>query len=226
MFSSKTVTIHVLIRPRAGNFEYSPLELGVMMADIRVAAQAGAHGVVVGCLTSDGLIDMSAMRAVRHLTTQLGLMLTFHRAFDVCADHAAAWSQISLELRCDRLLTSGRQPSAVEGASYLASLQTRKQGGRLPLIVAAAGVSPAHAACLLTQGRVDGLHAGSALCRPVRRRMGGEGDKPRGVTMGTPREGEDSEWSWPCVEVSAVCELSNAVAVSYTHLTLPTIYSV
>ena len=79
-----TTRLHVIIRPRGGDFLYTPLELERMEADIEVARQLGADGVVIGCLHEDGTIDMEANR--RLVEKAQGMSLTFHRAFDRCRD--------------------------------------------------------------------------------------------------------------------------------------------
>ena len=76
--------IHTLIRPRFGDFLYSPEELSVMEREIRSFRRAGAQGVVIGCLTADGALDLEAMK--RLLNAADGMSVTLHRAFDMCRD--------------------------------------------------------------------------------------------------------------------------------------------
>ncbi|MDY6251984.1 MAG: copper homeostasis protein CutC, partial [Bacteroidales bacterium] len=76
--------MHVMIRPRGGDFVYSRLELDRMAVDIDVCRLLGADGVVFGCLLPDGSIDEQACtRLMRHAR---GMNVTFHRAFDLCRD--------------------------------------------------------------------------------------------------------------------------------------------
>ena len=74
------IRLHVIIRPRGGDFLYSPVEIETMEEDIRMARQAGADGVVFGCLTPEGELDMPAME--RLMKAAEGMAVTFHRAFD------------------------------------------------------------------------------------------------------------------------------------------------
>ena len=111
-----TTRLHVIIRPRGGDFLYTPLELERMEADIEVARQLGADGIVIGCLHEDGTIDMEANR--RLVEKAKGMSLTFHRAFDRCRDPFEALEQL-IDLGFDRILTSGQQPKAIEGAPLL-----------------------------------------------------------------------------------------------------------
>lgn len=111
--------LHVIIRPRGGDFLYSPLELEIMEEDICRAREAGADGVVFGCLTAEGAIDRKAME--RLMQAAEGLSVTFHRAFDYVAHPKAALEEL-IELGVDRLLTSGQQPTALQGAELLREL--------------------------------------------------------------------------------------------------------
>ncbi|MDE5954044.1 MAG: hypothetical protein K2G72_05110, partial [Duncaniella sp.] len=85
-------TVHVLIRPRGGDFLYDEDEISIMETDIRQAVSAGAHGVVIGALTTDGAIDTTACR--RLIKAAEGRSVTFHRAFDLCRDPYKALEDI------------------------------------------------------------------------------------------------------------------------------------
>ena len=74
--------LHVIIRPRGGDFLYSPIEQRIMLKDIDNARRLGADGVVFGCLTAKGDVDLSLMRQL--IEVSQGMSVTFHRAFDVC----------------------------------------------------------------------------------------------------------------------------------------------
>ena len=116
------VDVMVMIRPRGGDFVYSPRELEVMRHDIMAARDCGAHGVVFGCLTRDGVIDRDSVTALRGLAAPLPV--TFHRAFDVCRDPFEALDEL-IELGINRLLTSGQQPTAPEGLALIGELVDR-----------------------------------------------------------------------------------------------------
>ena len=87
------VPVHVLIRPRPGDFVYRPREFEVMTLDIQAAKQAGAAGVVLGVLLSDGKIDALSMKHFQLAATPL--FITFHRAFDLTPDRLAAIETLS-----------------------------------------------------------------------------------------------------------------------------------
>ena len=120
-----TTRLHVIIRPRGGDFLYSPVEVKTMLKDIEMARQLGADGVVFGCLTTNGGIDVPVMKQLMEVSK--GLSVTFHRAFDVCRDASEALEQI-IDLGCDRILTSGQQATAELGIPLLKELRERANG--------------------------------------------------------------------------------------------------
>ncbi len=117
-----TTRLHVIIRPRGGDFLYSALELSAMRHDIRAAKEIGADGVVFGCLTAEGHLDMAAMESL--MKEAEGLSVTLHRAFDVCRDPFAALED-AVRLGISRILTSGQQATAAEGIPLLKELVSR-----------------------------------------------------------------------------------------------------
>jgi len=120
-----SLAINVLIRPRGGDFMYSPLEIDTMMADIEMVKSIGVHGVVFGCLTAQGGLDIALME--RLIAAARPLSVTCHRCFDVCREPFEALEQL-IGLGCDRLLSSGQQPDALQGAPLLRKLVERADG--------------------------------------------------------------------------------------------------
>ena len=114
-----TTKLHVIIRPRGGDFLYSDLEKEIMLEDVRMARKVGVDGVVFGALTADGDVDVEFMQQL--MAEAEGMSVTFHRAFDVCRDPFVALEQI-IELGCNRILTSGQMPRAEEGVELLREL--------------------------------------------------------------------------------------------------------
>ena len=131
--------LHVIIRPRGGDFLYSPLELEIMLHDIKVARQLGADGVVFGCLTAEGDIDIPAMKMLMNAVGDMSV--TFHRAFDMCKNPQEALEQI-IALGCSRILTSGQEPNAVKGIPLLKEL-VKRADGRI-IIMPGCGVNPSN----------------------------------------------------------------------------------
>ena len=102
--------VFVLVRPRGGDFCYNELEVKTMEEDVAFCKEAGASGIVVGFLHPDGSIDTELTR--RFVELSAPLPVTFHRAFDECADPLNALEQI-IECGCARVLTSGCKPTAM-----------------------------------------------------------------------------------------------------------------
>ena len=125
-----TMPIHVLIRPRPGDFLYSGAEFEVMKADVLTCGELGAHGVVIGLLKADGSIDSDRCRQLIALAKPMSV--TFHRAFDFTSDVFHALEEI-VSLGCDRILTSGQRASAAQGASFIADL-IKKASGRIVIM--------------------------------------------------------------------------------------------
>ena len=145
---------HVLIRPRGGDFLYTPEELRIMETDIRMAHELGADGVVVGALTADGDVDEEA--AERLVEAAGGMSVTFHRAFDLCADPFAALESI-IRLGFHRLLTSGRAATAEKGIPLLRQL-VEQAAGRIS-VMPGCGVGPGNAALILREAGAREIHA-------------------------------------------------------------------
>jgi copper homeostasis protein len=121
------IKLHVIIRPRGGDFCYSEVELAIMQHDIAAAKQLGADGVVIGILTPDGDIDIERTRTLIELARPLSV--TFHRAFDMARDPYQALEDL-IALGVERVLTSGQEPSVIEGLDLIAEL-ARRAGDRV-----------------------------------------------------------------------------------------------
>jgi copper homeostasis protein len=148
------VEIHVLIRPRPGHFVYTETEVAVMLRDIREAAKLGARGVVIGALTTGGIIDREACERMHRQATNLGLETTFHRAFDFVNEAESSLEQL-ITMGFDRLLTSGQKPTAIEGIDTIRQL-VKHAKGRIQ-IMAGSGVNE-HNCKALSQTGVSALH--------------------------------------------------------------------
>ncbi|MEW6237291.1 MAG: copper homeostasis protein CutC [Candidatus Omnitrophota bacterium] len=147
------IDLYVLIRPRGGDFCYSEMEFEILKRDIAIAKQLGADGVVIGILEKDGHVDKERCREAIHLARPL--KVTFHRAFDMAADPFQALEDI-IELKCDRLLTSGQENSAVEGADMISQLAQQAKG-RLS-IMAGSGVNEDNIEELYQKTRIKEFH--------------------------------------------------------------------
>ena len=133
----KKTKLHVIIRPRGGDFCYSPAEIKIMTIDIDMANSLGVDGFVFGSLTPEGDVDTKAMKKL--IKAAKGKSITFHRAFDMCRDPFKALEDI-ISLGCDRILTSGQQTVAERGVSLIKSL-IEQAAGRI-IIMPGGGVNP------------------------------------------------------------------------------------
>lgn len=149
----QTTKLHVIIRPRGGDFLYSPLEQRIMLQDIANARRLKADGVVFGCLTAEGDIDIPLMRQL--MEASQGMSVTFHRAFDVCRNPKQALEDI-ISLGCHRILTSGQQPTAEQGIPLLKELQ-EQAAGRI-ILLAGCGVNENNIARIAAETGIREFH--------------------------------------------------------------------
>ncbi len=158
--------VHVLIRPRPGDFAYSPQEMKVMERDIRRAQELGAAGVVIGVLRDDRSVDVARTRAL--VDAARPMAVTFHRAFDETRQPFRALELIA-GLGIQRILTSGQRPSAIDGIDLIRDLVDHA-GGRIG-ILAGSGVNAMNVRQLVGEAGVREVHVGSGVAyRPTRAR--------------------------------------------------------
>lgn len=145
--------LHVIIRPRGGDFLYSALEMERMKEDILMCKELGVDGVVFGCLTAEGNIDMEKNAML--IECAKGMSVTFHRAFDRTKAPLAAMEDI-ISLGCNRILTSGQQSKAIDGTPLLAQLQ--KQAEDRIIILAGSGVTEDNIAQIYKETGINEYH--------------------------------------------------------------------
>lgn len=119
------VAVHVMIRPRGGDFLYSDDEFAAMKDDIAALRELSVEGFVFGLLTSAGSVDVGRTAELTALCRPA--KVTFHRAFDMAKDPFASLDAI-VDLGVDRLLTSGQAPGVLEGAPLIRELIERAHG--------------------------------------------------------------------------------------------------
>jgi copper homeostasis protein len=171
-----SIRMHVIIRPRGGDFCYSEAEFETMKLDVEFARGAGADGVVIGILNEDGTVDEDRTRILVDLARPLSV--TFHRAFDVTRDPFAALETL-VGLGVDRILTSGQEPSVLEGLDVIAEL-VRRAGDRV-IIMPGAGITERNIGKIVAQSGAREFHAAAPATVAGRMRyynprvfMGGE----------------------------------------------------
>ena len=131
-----TTRLHVIIRPRGGDFLYTDLEVERMAEDIAICRELGVDGVAFGCLNADGTFDIEKNRYLMECSR--GMSVTCHRAFDRVVNPEQALEDV-IALGFDRILTSGQQPKAEQGIDLLARLH-RQAAGRI-ILMAGSGVT-------------------------------------------------------------------------------------
>lgn len=113
------IKLHVIIRPRGGDFLYSDLEFEIMKRDIEICKEIGVDGIVIGMLEENGEIDNDRTKVLTDLARPM--TVTFHRAFDVARDMKKALESL-ISIGVDRVLTSGQEPTAFEGLDTIKEL--------------------------------------------------------------------------------------------------------
>ncbi len=152
----------VMLRPRPGGFAYSAADRRVLRRDLDWALANGADGVVFGVLHEDGTVDVDRCREL--LRQCGGRPAVFHRAFDVTPEPFAALEQL-IDLGFARVMTSGQEETAYQGAALIAAL-IRRAANRIEVlpaggvnrftladVVARTGCTQVHAS--LRGGRAD-----------------------------------------------------------------------
>jgi copper homeostasis protein len=155
-----SIPIHVLVRPRAGDFLPSPAELAAMRLDIETAKNLGAAGVVFGMIRPDGTIDRDQTAKLADLARPLSV--TFHKAFDQTRDPEEALVTL-ITLGVDRVLTSGCRPTAQEGTDTLKRLVEHSR--RRIAIMAGGQLTAENVGPLISKTGVREIHLGSAVTR-------------------------------------------------------------
>lgn len=147
--------MHIMIRPRGGDFCYSEEEFEIMRRDLRMAKNLGADGVVLGVLRRDGSVDVGRTGELAELARPL--KVTFHRAFDCCFDLMTALENV-IETGADRILTSGGKRNALEALQMLSNLVASARGRTM--VMACGRITAANAPAIIRATRVKEIHVG------------------------------------------------------------------
>lgn len=170
---SVSIPVHVMIRPRGGDFCYTPTEIQVMKSDIAFAKQLGADGLVLGVLNPDGTVNENLLQEL--VTLAEPLPITFHRAFDMTPDAFKAL-EVLIFCKISCVLTSGQQNKAFEGKDLIEDLVKKAQ--KRIKIMAGSGVNADNARQLMTTG-IDALHLSGKATRDSEMIF-----RKQGITMG------------------------------------------
>jgi copper homeostasis protein len=202
---ARGVPVHVMMRPRGGGFVFDSDERAVLRRDLATAVRLGADGVVVGVLTSAGEVDRPLLAELVGLAE--GRAVTFHRALDVTADIQAAVTA-AFEIGCNRVLTSGGAPTAVEGSATLARLVRLAPAGCV--VMAGGGITPKTVARLVANTGVSEIHVSARGFRTT-----GASPSPPGmvgVTAGPTPAWPTNGWPAPDAELLAAFRAALAAA--------------
>ncbi|HKZ09498.1 MAG TPA: copper homeostasis protein CutC [Rhodanobacteraceae bacterium] len=182
------IPVHVLIRPRAGDFVFNDLECEVMQRDIETCKTLGCAGAVLGMLTAEAEVDVPRCRALMDVAGEMSM--TFHRAFDFARAPERALEAI-IALGCDRLLTSGQAADAMAGAPLIRKLIGQAHG-RIT-IMPGGGITAQNIAAIAEATGAHEFHASA------RKRITTRMDHPP-PTLG---EMGDAHWQTAATEVRA-----------------------
>lgn len=151
--ATSRIGVFPIIRPRGGDFVFDEHEAAVMERDTTILRKVGVPGIVVGALTPDGGIDRPLVE--RLMAAADGAEVTFHRAFDVTADPRAALDEL-IDMGVTRVLTSGLEATAGEGAPLIAEL-VRRAADRI-IVMPGGGVREETAGPIVAATGVGELH--------------------------------------------------------------------
>ncbi len=189
------IRLHVLIRPRGGDFLYTEDEMEVMRTDVRTAKELGADGVVIGCLKADGSVDTARTAELIQLARPMSI--TFHRAFDMCSQPQAALEEL-IRLGVERVLTSGQEATCLEGLDFLAALQNQA-AGRI-IVMPGGGITPRNVRRIVEATGVSEVHLSARAA--VESKMAHRNSRVfMGGTLRPP------EFSWKTTDERSVAEV-------------------
>jgi len=147
------IALSVMVRPRGGDFYYSPAEFDVMCEDVRIFKSEGVDCLVFGLLQPDGQVDHD--RTARLVDLARPCQVTFHRAFDMTRDAMEAL-EVLVSLGVERILTSGQEESVMEGLDMIKALA--KAASRRISIMPGGGVTLKNAARVVHETGLSELH--------------------------------------------------------------------
>ena len=148
------IELYPIIRPRGGDFLYTDEEYRIMIRDLEYAKTVGCNGVVIGLLNADGSIDKARSARLVELAYPLGV--TFHRAFDWAVNPFEALEDL-ISIGCERILTSGQRPTAIEGADMIDKLV--RQADERIIIMPGSGIRASNIAALAAKTAAGEYHS-------------------------------------------------------------------
>lgn len=196
------IPIHVLLRPRFGDFLYTQHEKEIILKEIEMFHQAGAEGIVIGCLLPQGNLDTETLK--RFIDHSGSMSVTLHRAFDMCRDPFQSLDE-AISLGIDTILTSGCECSCIKGIDLLRQLQEKSQ--EKITILAGAGVNETAVRMLLEKTHITAFHMSGKKVLESRMQF-----RNPHVSMGIPGMSEYQIWETDSQAVANVRQLLSAHA--------------
>lgn len=151
------IPVHVMVRPHNRGFHYTKHDVAVMKKDIQMIQTLGAAGIVIGSLTTYGVVDQEMLAALLEETE--GLAVTFHRAFDEIEDQLAALNILAKFPQIQQVLTAGGQLPAPQSVEQLKKLVQHEKVS----ILAGYGLTVEALPELLSETGVQQVHFGSGV---------------------------------------------------------------
>ena len=156
-----SIDFYPIIRPRAGNYFYDEHEFAIIRRDIQACKKIGCDGISAGIQTHAGHIDVSRLKKIVEWSYPMGV--TCNRVFDAAPDPFKSLEEV-IECGCERILTSGLQRGAPEGASLLNKL-VQQAAGRI-IIMPGAGVRAANLSKLVRETGATEFHTSARKVIP------------------------------------------------------------
>jgi copper homeostasis protein len=152
------IDVYPIIRPRGGDFLYDADDIAMMQTEILLCKELGCEGVVIGLLKQDGTIDKERCKKLVKLAYPMGV--SFHRAFDRAIDPFEALEDI-VEIGCERILTSGQRPTAIESVQLLNEL-VRQADDRI-IVMPGSGIRGSNIAELAEKTGANEFHSSARI---------------------------------------------------------------
>lgn len=152
--SQVSTPVFVMIRPRGGDFVYTPGELEVMKRDIGLHQSLGADGFVFGVLDREGKVNSGACREL--IEKAEDLPCTFHKAIDASSDLEKSLETI-IDCGFARILTSGGMDTVTAGLETIKKLMEKAQ--ERIIIIPGGGTKPVHLRELYATGYLKEVHS-------------------------------------------------------------------
>lgn len=145
-----------MVRPRGAGFCYSETDYLTMVEDVKIMLENGADGIAFGCLDKNGNVDVKKTKEIIDIIKSYGKEVVFHRAFD-CVQDPYATIELLIELKVDRILTSGLQAKAMDGIELIKDLQS-KYGDKIE-ILAGSGMNATNAKKMMDETGISQVHS-------------------------------------------------------------------